>query len=124
MWESYDVIDGLDFYSHGYYGGAEVYNGSGNFWENAPKLNWGGYGPYAKFYGCNTANGQFAQNFANSQGVITYAQTDYSSFSTTKYWYTKITTHDTSLNVYMGVYEKTLGIFKTSLIPMQSFTPN
>jgi len=116
-------MNGLDFYSHGYSGSAEVYRGSGNFWNDAKKLNWGGNIPYAKFYGCNTANGEFAQNFANAQGVVTYGQTDYSNFSGRQNRYTKITTHGTSLDVYMGVFNRFLGIFKTSLIPMKAFYP-
>ena len=122
-WSKFDVVDGLDFYSHGYSGGAEVYRGSGGFWSDAEKLNWGGDSPYAKFYGCNTANGEFAQTFANVQGVTTYGQTDYSNFSGRQGSYAKITTHGTSKDVYMGVFNKVLDVFKTSLIPMKKFTP-
>ena len=65
--------------------------------ENATQLNWGsvernlymrGVGnmnvslePFMQFTGCNTGIGEFAQNFANSQGVTTFAQPYSSSFS-------------------------------------------
>ena len=129
MWAEYASIEGLDFYSHGYSNGPEIYKGSGGFWTNAKKLNFrltlkevDGRGviesPQATFYGCNTANGNFAQNFANTQGVKTYAQTDYTSFSTNPNWYFRIKTHDTALNVYMGVFR-----FKTYRISNKEFIP-
>ncbi len=120
MWAGYNLIEGLDFYSHGYSGGAEVYGGSGDFWDNNKKLNWDstlrelkikgkkvGYisSPYTVFYGCNTANGDFAQNYANIQGVTTYAQTDYANFSHTRTNRTWIDTHGTSLDVYLLSFE-------------------
>jgi len=123
-WAEYDLVEGLDFYSHGYSGGPEVYRGSGNFWDSAQKLNWGstlrnlivngkqiGYvnSPYAAFYGCNTANGEFAQNFADKQGVATFAQTDFSNFSRTTTYRSLIDTHDTSLDVYLLSFE-TMGL--------------
>lgn len=115
MWSQYSYVDNLDFYSHGYADGPEVYRGSGNFWATAERLKFSEVlrmingvatitSPSATFYGCNTANGNFAQNFANIQNVKTYAQTDYTSFSTNPYWYSRIKTHDTSLGVYLGVY--------------------
>lgn len=125
MWAGY-YVEGLDFYSHGYSGGAEVYGGSGDFWSSAKKLQFGsslrmrefdgecvGYisSPYAAFYGCNTANGGFAQNFANSQNVTTYAQTDYASFSysiTSRF--RRIDTHGTSLNIYLLSFESWNGL--------------
>ena len=122
-WAKLNVVDGLDFYSHGYSEGAVVYRGSGDFWSAATKLNWGDDNPYAKFHGCNTANGSFAQNFANTQGVVTYGQTDYSNFSGRPNRYTKITTHGTSHDVYLEVYNRFLGIFKASPIPMKEFIP-
>ena len=67
--------------------------------------------PYAAFYGCNTANGSFAQNFANTQGVTTYGQTDYASFSNTTKRRSWITTHDTSLNVYLLSFESWGGLW-------------
>ena len=129
MWAEYASVEGLDFYSHGYSNGPEIYKGSGGFWTNAKKLNFrstlkevDGRGviesPQATFYGCNTANGNFAQNFANTQGVKTYAQTDYTSFSTNPNWYFRIKTHDTALNVYMGVFR-----FKTYRISNKEFIP-
>lgn len=120
MWAGYSIIEGLDFYSHGYSGGAEVYGGSGDFWDDAQKLNWQstlreleidgekvGYisSPYTVFYGCNTANGDFAQNYADIQGVTTYAQTDYANFSHTRTYRTWIDTHGTSLDVYLLSFE-------------------
>ena len=121
MWAGYGLIEGLDFYSHGYSEGAEVYGGSGNFWDSAQKLNFGeslrqidGKGvilqPYAVFYGCNTANGSFAQNFSNTQAVTVYAQTDYASFSHTRTNRTWITTHATSKNVYLLSFESWGGL--------------
>lgn len=79
VWKSHDNIEGLDFYSYGYAEGAEVYKGSVDFGTYADALNFTANAK-AIFYGCNTANGTFAQNFANNQHVITYAQTDYASF--------------------------------------------
>ena len=121
MWAEYDLIDGLDFYSHGYSEGAEVYGGSGNFWVNAKKLNFGESlrningkavvsQPYAVFYGCNTANGNFAQRFSDTQAITVYAQTDYASFSHTRVTRTWISTHATSKNVYLLSFESLGGL--------------
>ena len=125
MWSGYSVVEKLDFYSHGYGESAEVYDGSGDFWETATKLNWMStlrqltingntnsfvLNPYAAFYGCNTANGSFAQNFANTQNVTTYAQTDYASFSHTPTYRTRIKTHDTSKDIYLLSFESWGGL--------------
>jgi len=103
VWKSHDNIEGLDFYSHGYAEGAEVYKGIGDFWTYADALNFTANAK-AIFYGCNTANGTFAQNFANNQHVITYAQTDYASFSHNPDVRQRIKTFDTTLGVYLYPY--------------------
>ncbi len=103
-WKLQEQVEGMYFYSHGYSEGAEVYNGSGDFWENADKLNFA-EDAVAIFYGCNTANGSFAQNFANTQGITTYAQVDYCSFSHNPNLQSRISTHDTSLGVYLHPYK-------------------
>lgn len=140
-WSNYEVVEGLFFYSHGYSGGPEVYGGSGDVLrnDNLEKLNWGyqerqltfngkqysaPMAPTARFFGCNTGTGDFAQNFANKQGVITMGQTNYSRFSYTRDTYSKIKTHDTSLGVYMGVYKRNIFGVKTTLIDMKIFVPN
>jgi len=141
-WSKLDTVEGLDFYSHGFSGGAEVHLGSGDFWDNAAKLNWGstlreltingkktGYinTPYAFFYGCETAKGTFAQNFANSQRVVTYAQPGKSNFSHIKDWFLGINPHSTKLNVHLNVYNEIIvfdtRIKKISMIPAQRFDP-
>ena len=103
IWKNYDNIEGLDFYSHGYSEGAEVYKGSGDFWTYADTLNFTANAE-AIFYGCNTANGKFAQYFANKQHVITYAQIDYASFSHDPVVRQRIKTFDTTLEVYLYPY--------------------
>ena len=40
-WAKMKVVEGLDFYSHGHPGGADVKGGSGSFWKSAKKLKWG-----------------------------------------------------------------------------------
>ena len=116
-WSEYDKVEGLYFYSHGYSGGAEVYGGSKDFWSNPKKLNFTEYAK-AVFYGCNTANGSFAQEFANKQGVTTYAQNDFSSFSYSESSWQRIKTHDDTLGVYL--YPMTWG-FNTFSYEMQFF---
>lgn len=138
MWAGYSFIEGLDLYSHGYSGGAEVAGGSGDFWESAKKLNWGeslrsinGAGvilqPYASFHGCNTANGDFAQNFANTQGVTTYGSTDYTSFSKNRNSFSGIKDYAKSRLVYLAVYNEVyvfgVRLAKTSRVPMKEFKP-
>ena len=138
MWASYSLVEGLDIYSHGHGGGPEIRGGSGDFWESAKKLNFGdsirshngvtmGFTAYASFHGCNTANGTFAQNFANTQGVTTNASTNFTSFSKKFNQFSAITTHATSKPVYLAVYKEfeVLGvrIAKTSRVPMKIFTP-
>ena len=114
----------LHFYSHGHSGGAEVYKGSGEFWENAGTLKFNEYlhsykgnavisQPIAVFYGCNTANGSFAQNFANTQDVTVYAQTDFASFSHTPKRRSWITTHETSTDVYLYAFESWGGLWNS-----------
>ena len=103
LWKNYDNIEGLDFYSHGYSEGAEVYKGSGDFWSYADTLNFAENAEEV-FYGCNTANGKFAQYFANKQHVTTYAQTDYASFSHDPVVRQRIKTFDTTLGVYLYTY--------------------
>ena len=134
MWSDYSLVEGLDFYSHGYEEGAEVCGGSEGFWIHASKLNFGeclrlidGKGiitqPYAVFYGCNTANGNFAQNFADTQGVNTYAQTTYSSFSHSKTHRKNITTYEEELTVYLLSFESTFGLRNKDGVG-QKFTPS
>ena len=53
-------------------------NFSRDFWSYADTLNFAENAEVV-FYGCNTANGKFAQYFANKQHVTTYAQTDYAN---------------------------------------------
>lgn len=124
MWAGYDYIEQLHFYSHGYSGGAEVFGGSGDFWDNASTLNFNEYlhnyegkgvisQPIAVFYGCNTANGSFAQNFADTQDVTVYAQTDYASFSHTPKRRSWITTHETSKDVYLYAFESLGGLWNS-----------
>ena len=55
----------------------------------------------AIFHGCNTANGDFAQNFANNQGVNTYAQVGFASFSTNPTWHSPIKDKATTGKVYL-----------------------
>ena len=103
-WSKYNVVEGLYVYSHGYSEGPVVYCGGDiDFWKSTPKLNFSSNAE-AIFYGCNTANGSFAQNFANSQNVVTYAQTDYASFSHDEIIRQRITDWDTSLGVYLHPY--------------------
>lgn len=124
MWSGYDYIEQLHFYSHGYSGGAEVFGGSGEFWDNASTLNFNEYlhnyegkgvisQPIAVFYGCNTANGSFAQNFADTQDVTVYAQTDFASFSHTPKRRSWITTHETSKDVYLYAFESLGGLWNS-----------
>ncbi len=124
-WSKYDLVEGVDIYSHGSVSGPEVYQGTEfRFWENAVKLNYGstlrnrvfngkntGYvsSPYVVFYGCNTGEGQTTQIFANNQNVTTYAQIGTSNFSTspsTRFPWEKISTHSTELDIYLRSYEK------------------
>ncbi|TYQ14727.1 UNVERIFIED_CONTAM: hypothetical protein Cloal_1096 [Acetivibrio alkalicellulosi] len=138
MWAGYSLIEGMDIYSHGHGGGPEMRGGSGDFWESAKKLNFGaslrlinGKGvilqPYASFHGCNTANGAFAQNFANTQRVTTYGNTYFSSFSKKSGRFSGITTHRTSFPVYLRVYNEVyimrVRVAKTSSVPMRQFIP-
>ncbi|MDD4048996.1 MAG: hypothetical protein PHI90_09310, partial [Clostridia bacterium] len=112
--------------------------GSGTFWSSAKELQYGstlrnrkingewvGYisSPYVVFYGCNTANGEFAQNFTNSQKVTTYAQTTYASFSySKKSRLRRINTNGTSLNIYLLSFESLYGI-KNSDVLGKVFNP-
>lgn len=96
MWSGYDIVEGLNIYSHGYEGDIIIVNDRIKFLANTTKLNWGSKwrerkidgktvaiaeAPYAVFHGCDTANGSLAQSFANTQGVRTYAQAGSASFS-------------------------------------------
>ncbi len=89
MWSNYSEVDALFFYSHGdSTDGAVVAGGTpSNFWINAKKLNWSEeydnykYGSFAAFFGCNTAKGNFAQKFANSQNIRVFAQKGKAVFS-------------------------------------------
>ena len=114
MWSGYASVASLNFYSHGYEAGPEVYKGNGDFWVDASKLNFTTNEPnstaYAAFYGCNTANGEFAQHFANDQNVTVYAQDDYASFSYNMTWYKRIKTHDTSGDVYLVAFDSWFGL--------------
>ena len=116
MWAGYDVIEGMDIFSHGYSGGISVAGGGGEFLSDTTELKWGSMwrplkvngkteavltSPYAVFHGCNTANGNFAQNFADTQGVTTYAQTGYASFSRNPTWHIPINDGATGGNVYL-----------------------
>ena len=116
MWSDYDVIEGLDIYSHGDSEGIIVAGGGGRFLSKAKKLKWGSVlrsriingksttiidNPYAVFHGCNTANGEFAQKFANSQEVTTYAQVGYASFSKNPNVHIPIEENATSGKVYL-----------------------
>ena len=120
MWAGYDVVEAMDIYSHGDENGVIVAGGGGEFLENTTKLNWGSvwrarmidgkstamaHQPYVVFHGCNTANGNFAQNFANSQGVETYAQTGYASFSRNSKVHIPIEDKATSGDVYLFHFE-------------------
>ena len=131
-WAKIDIVEGLDFYSHV----ADVRGGSGDFWDNAAKLNWGstlreltidgkktGYisTPYAKFYGCYTATGDFAQNFANRQGVTTYGNEGGANFSYSADWrlpWHCIDPRSTKTPVYLGVYN-----WAGKRVPMTRFSP-
>ncbi len=116
MWAGYDIIEGMNIYSHGYSDGISVAGGGGEFLSDTTKLKWGSMlrslkvdgktvgvvtSPYAVFHGCNTANGDFAQNFANTQGVTTYAQTGYASFSRNPTWHVPINDGVTGGSVYL-----------------------
>lgn len=116
MWAGYDIIEGMNIYSHGYSGGISVAGGGGEFLSDTTKLKWGSMlrslkvngkttavvtSPYAVFHGCNTANGDFAQNFANTQGVTTYAQIGYASFSQNPTWHIPINDGATGGSVYL-----------------------
>ena len=116
-WAKIDIVEGLDFYSHGSGAGPEVRLGTTMNWDNAAILNWGSVTrtkgqntftgtPYATFNGCNTANGSFAQNFANRQGVTTYGNTDFSSFSYNANRFSGISSVGTQTPVYLGVYKE------------------
>ena len=116
MWAGYNIIEGMNIYSHGYSGGISVAGGGGEFLSDTIKLKWGSIlrslkvngkttavatSPYAVFHGCNTANGDFAQNFANTQGVTTYGQTGYASFSQNPTWHIPINDGATGGSVYL-----------------------
>ena len=116
MWAGYDIIEGMNIYSHGSSDGISVAGGGGEFLSDTTKLKWGSMlrslrvngetkavvtAPYAVFHGCNTANGDFAQNFANTQGVTTYAQTGYASFSRNPTWHIPINDSAASGSVYL-----------------------
>ena len=120
MWAGYDVIEGLNFYSHGGTSGPIVAGGGGSFLADTTKLNWGSIvrqrtingkstamfvAPYAVFHGCNTANGNFAQNFANTQGITTYAQIGNASFSTNQTWHFRIEDKATTGKVYLQHFD-------------------
>jgi hypothetical protein len=141
-WAHIEIVEGLDIYSHGYSGGPEVRGGSGNIWDDVEVLNWTstlreltnngiktGYisAPYAAFHGCNTANGAFAQQFANRQGVVTFGSIDYTSFSNKPDKFSGIKTNHTSTPVYLGVYKDIrlfgIRIAKNSKVPMKQFNP-
>jgi hypothetical protein len=142
-WAKIDIVEGLDFYSHGDGNGPEVHmGGTSAMWGNEAKLNWKstlrslkidgkktGYvsTPRAAFHGCNTANGAFAQEFADRQGVITYANTSSSSFSRKSDSYARINDNSAFTPVYLGVFKEvhfrdTL-IAKKSRVPMKQFNP-
>jgi len=120
-WAKYDEVDQLYFFSHGYAESAEVYLGSGDFWKSASKLNWSStskswlgtnpisstvntLGQAAYFFGCNTANGTFAQNFANTQGVKTYAQPGFTNFSKSTLVLSPINEFGTDLGIYLMTF--------------------
>ncbi|NLB80623.1 MAG: RHS repeat-associated core domain-containing protein, partial [Clostridiaceae bacterium] len=120
-WLKYSHVDQLHMYSHGTSGGPVMAGGGGSqFLLEAPRLNFGSSlymgkingrsvgiisTPYAVFYGCNTANGDFAQNFSNNQKVGVYAQTYYASFSTNSTRFSAIDGKSTKLNVYLLSFE-------------------
>jgi hypothetical protein len=116
-WAKYDLVEGFDFYSHGTSGGPIVAGGGGgDFLSDAKKLNWGESlrmmngigtitGPYAAFHGCNTANGDFAQTFADTQGVTTFAQIGTSSFSRNPKWHIPIKDSATTGKVYLQHFD-------------------
>lgn len=97
-----DTIEGLDFFSHGYSGGPEVAGGgTRDIWDQAGLLKWSS-DARAVFYGCNTD--KFAEEFANTQKVVSYGQQGYSSFSTNKHIHIPVT--NKSKNVYLLHFER------------------
>jgi len=110
-WKEYSGVAQLHIYSHGYHGGPDMAGGGGGeFLLQAQKLNWESYGdlklePYVVFYGCKTANGDFAQDFADNQQVTVYGQTYYSYFSRNPNVVIPIRDKSTELNVYLRSFE-------------------
>jgi len=123
VWAQFEIVERLDFFSHV----ADVRGGSGDFWDSAPVLNWGATlrsvtvngrttglitNPSARFHGCRTARGDFAQNFANRQGVATFGNYYGSNFSNSANWrlpHHRINPHATTLGVYLRVYGNSRG---------------
>lgn len=70
----------------------------------------------------HVANGNFAQEFADNQGVLTYAQTGNASFSTNPNYHYKIKDKGTTGNVYLFHYD--LFNFKKSYFWGKLFKPN
>ena len=142
-WAKIAVVEGLDFYSHGSGEGPEVRLGTDiSLWDRVAVLNWTSTMrtlttngqeksyinfTYAAFHGCNTANGEFAQSFANRQGVDTFGSTNFTSFSTNANFFSPITTHNPFTPVYLSVYNKIsifgITIFKANSAPMKRFKP-
>lgn len=79
-------------------------------------VNWG-----------NHVNGDFAQNSANRQGVVTYGSTDYTSFSKKSGSFSGIKENSKSTLVYLGMYKEIwifrIRIAKTLRIAMKQFDP-
>jgi len=120
-WLQLPFVHELHIFSHGYAGGPIMAGGGGGaFLLAADRLAWSGIlyqgthhaypglpdggrmiSPFAGIYGCNTANGAWAQSFANSQRVRVYAQNFYSSFSHNPRIFSSITHHGTSHDIYL-----------------------
>jgi len=61
--------------------------------------------PLIAIYGCNTANGTWAQSFANNQNVRVYAQNFYSSFSHDARIFRGITHHAETHDIYLLTFD-------------------
>ena len=120
IWAQLPVVESFELFSHF----VDVRGGSGDFWDNAARLNWGTVArevtingrlttrmlaPVAIFHGCRTTRNNFAQKFANRQGVTTWGNDHNSSFSRNpdlRYCPRRhfINPHGTHLGVYLRTY--------------------
>jgi len=121
-WLKFDIVDQLHLFSHGNADGPSIaWGGNGaQFLLDAPALAYGSRlyeqtingkntavfsNPFVVIYGCNTANGSWAQKFSNMQQVGVYAQNYYGSFSTDPKNFKAIKDGTNTLNVYMRSFD-------------------